>query len=52
VRDLIAAGRSLDEVRAAGPAKGYSGRYGSGSNGWTADRFVEAVYRSLAKEKK
>jgi glyoxylase-like metal-dependent hydrolase (beta-lactamase superfamily II) len=52
VRDLIAAGRSLDEVKAAGPAKGYSGRYGNGSNGWTADRFVEAVYRSLAKEKK
>ena len=52
VRDLIAAGRSLDEVKAASPAKGYSGRYGHGSNGWTADRFVEAVYRSLAKEKK
>ena len=52
VRDLIAAGRSLNDVKAVGPAKGYSGRYGNGSNGWTADRFVEAVYRSLAKEKK
>jgi len=52
VRDLIAAGSSLDQVKAAGPAKGYSGRYGNGSNGWTTDRFVEAVYKSLAKEKK
>jgi glyoxylase-like metal-dependent hydrolase (beta-lactamase superfamily II) len=52
VRDLIAAGSSLDQVKAAGPANGYGARYGHGSNGWTTDRFVEAVYRSLAKEKK
>jgi glyoxylase-like metal-dependent hydrolase (beta-lactamase superfamily II) len=51
VRDLVSAGRSLEQVKAASPAKGYAGRYGNGSNGWTTDRFVEAVYRSLAKEK-
>jgi len=51
VRDLIAAGRSLEQVTAAHPAKGYVGRYGNEGGAWTADRFVEAVYKSLAKEK-
>jgi cyclase len=45
VRDLIRAGRSLADVKAAQPAKGYTGRYGN------PNRFVEAVYKSLAKEK-
>jgi cyclase len=52
VRDLVNAGRSLDEVKTGAPAKGYAARYGNGSGGWTTDRFVEAVYRSLAKDKK
>jgi glyoxylase-like metal-dependent hydrolase (beta-lactamase superfamily II) len=51
VRDLIKAKRSLADVKAAQPAKGYMGRYGNPSGPWTTDRFIEAVYRSLAKEK-
>jgi glyoxylase-like metal-dependent hydrolase (beta-lactamase superfamily II) len=51
VRDLMKAGRSLAEVKAARPAKGYTGRYGNPGGAWTTDRFVEAVYESLAKEK-
>jgi cyclase len=51
VRDLIKAGRSLAEVKAAQPAKGYMGRYGNAGGAWTTDHFIEAVYRSLAKEK-
>ena len=51
VRDLIKAGRSLTEVKAAQPAKGYMGRYGNQGGAWTTDRFIEAIYRSLAKEK-
>jgi cyclase len=43
VRDLLKAGKSLAEVKAAQPAKGYVGRYGS------PDRFVEAVYTSLSR---
>jgi len=46
VRDLVKAGKSLADVKAAQPAKGYVGRYGN------PDRFVESVYRSLAKEKR
>jgi hypothetical protein len=55
VRDLMKAGRSIAEVKAAQPAKGYVGRYGERNGnqggGWTTDRFIEAIYRSLAKEK-
>jgi glyoxylase-like metal-dependent hydrolase (beta-lactamase superfamily II) len=51
VRDLMKAGRSVAEVQAAQPAKGYTGRYGNAGGEWTTDRFVEAIYRSLAKEK-
>ena len=52
VRVLIDAGKSLAEVKAAAPAAGYAGRYGNAGGDWTTERFVEAVYRSLAKEKK
>jgi len=51
VRDLIKAGRSLTEVKAAQPAKGYMGRYGNQGGAWTTDHFIEAIYRSLVKEK-
>jgi cyclase len=51
VRDLMKSGRSLAEVKAAQPAKGYMGRYGNPGGAWTTDRFIEAIYRSLAKEK-
>ena len=51
VRDLMKAGRSLGQVQAAQPAKGYMGRYGTPGGTWTTDRFIEAIYKSLAKEK-
>jgi len=51
VRELVNAGRSLEQVKAARPALGYEGRYGNAGGDWTTDEFVEAVYRSLMKEK-
>jgi cyclase len=51
VQELIKQGRSLAEVKAAQPAKGYIGRYGNTGGNWTADHFVEAIYRSLSKGK-
>ncbi len=51
VRELIKAGRSLAEVKAAQPAKGYVGRYGNLTGAGTTDRFIEAVYQGLVKEK-
>ena len=51
VADLIKAGRSLAEVKAAQPAKGYVGRYGNPGGAWTEAHFIEAVYQSLVREK-
>lgn len=49
VRDLVAAGRTIDEVQAAQPARGYTRRYGNESGTWTTRHFIEAIYRSLPK---
>jgi glyoxylase-like metal-dependent hydrolase (beta-lactamase superfamily II) len=51
VRDLIKAGRTLDQVKAADPARGYKARYGSTSGAWTTDKFIEAIYGSLTSKK-
>ena len=51
VRDLKDAGRSLDQVKAASPARGYTRRYGSDSGSSTTDHFVEAIYKSLPRGK-
>jgi glyoxylase-like metal-dependent hydrolase (beta-lactamase superfamily II) len=51
VRDLVKAGMTLDQVKATSPARGYTQRYGARAGPWTADDFVEAVYRSLAEGK-
>ena len=50
VQDLIAKGRTLEQVRAAKPTLDYDGRYGADRGPWTTAQFVEAVYKSL-KEK-
>jgi glyoxylase-like metal-dependent hydrolase (beta-lactamase superfamily II) len=49
IQDLIGSGKSLAEVKAAGPTRDYDGRYGATTGAWTTDQFVEAVYRELAK---
>jgi glyoxylase-like metal-dependent hydrolase (beta-lactamase superfamily II) len=51
VRDLAARGMTLDQVKAASPARGYTRRYGADTGAWTTDQFVEAVYRTLPKER-
>jgi glyoxylase-like metal-dependent hydrolase (beta-lactamase superfamily II) len=51
VRDLVKAGMTLEQVKATSPARGYTQRYGARAGPWTADDFVEAVYRSLAEGK-
>jgi glyoxylase-like metal-dependent hydrolase (beta-lactamase superfamily II) len=47
VRDLIAKGMTLDQVRAARPSRDYDTEYGSDTGPWTTAMFVDAVYRSL-----
>jgi glyoxylase-like metal-dependent hydrolase (beta-lactamase superfamily II) len=51
VRELMKAGRSLAEIKAAQPAIGYVGRYGKLGGASTTDRFIEAIYQGLSKEK-
>lgn len=51
IRAMIAAGRTLDEVKAAEPTQGYTRRYGSDSGPWTTSQFVEAMYRDLSRKK-
>jgi glyoxylase-like metal-dependent hydrolase (beta-lactamase superfamily II) len=50
VREMMNAGRSLEQVKAARPAMGYEGRYGNAGGDWTTEMFVEAIYRSLEEE--
>jgi cyclase len=47
VEDLIAKGKTLEQVKAAKPTLDYDGRYGADSGPWTTSQFVEAVYKSL-----
>jgi cyclase len=49
VQDMIKKNMTLDQVQKADPTKGYRNRYGSDSGSWTTAKFVEAVYKSLAK---
>ena len=49
IQDLIAKGKSLAEVKAAGPTRDYDGRYGTTAGAWTTDRFIETIYRELSK---
>ncbi|MBV8729823.1 MAG: MBL fold metallo-hydrolase [Acidobacteriia bacterium] len=48
VRDMIKKGMTLEQVKAAKPTRDYDPEYGSTTGFWTTDKFVEAVYRSLA----
>jgi cyclase len=50
VRDLVKEGLSLEQVKAASPARGYTRQYGSDTGSWTTNDFVEAVYRSLSEK--
>jgi cyclase len=47
IQDMADKGLTLEQVKAADPAKGFKRRYGADSGSWTTDMFIEAVYRSL-----
>jgi cyclase len=50
IRDLMKQGLTLEQVKAASPARGYTRRYGSDTGPWTTNAFVEAIYRSLSEK--
>lgn len=47
----IGQGKTLQQVRAANPARGYISRYGADSGGWTTGDFVDAIYQSLMADR-
>jgi hypothetical protein len=49
IQDLVKKGMTLEQVKAARPTLDYDGRYRATQGEWTADRYIEAVYRELAK---
>jgi hypothetical protein len=48
IADLIADGKTLDEVRAARVSLDYDGVYGTTSGPWTTDMFITAAYNELS----
>jgi len=48
VQDMIKKGMTLEQVKAAKPTFDYDPEYNK--PGWTADQFVEAVYKTLPKK--
>jgi glyoxylase-like metal-dependent hydrolase (beta-lactamase superfamily II) len=51
VQDMIGRKMSLDEIKAAAPAKPWAPQYGATTGPWTTNDFVEAVYRSLTDDR-
>jgi cyclase len=50
VRDMLQKGMTLEQVKAARPTRDYDTEYVSANSFVTADRFVEAMYKSLDKK--
>jgi cyclase len=51
IQALVKQGKTLEQIKAASPTQGYSGRYGADSGPWTTNMFVEAIYKSLPRER-
>jgi len=51
IEDMVQRGMTLEQIKAADPAKAYEKQYGATSGPWTTNDFVEAVYTSLAGKK-
>lgn len=50
LRAMIDAGMTLEQIKAAQPARDYEPVYGSSTSFWTTDQFIEAAYASLSEE--
>jgi glyoxylase-like metal-dependent hydrolase (beta-lactamase superfamily II) len=49
VADMIKKGMTLEQIKAAGPTRGYTRRYGADAGPWTTNMFIEAIHASLTK---
>jgi cyclase len=51
VQDQIKKGMTLEQVKASKPTKEYDGLYASNGSSYTADMFVESIYKSLSMKR-
>ncbi len=51
IKDMVAKGMTLDQVKAAKPTLDYDPRFGTDSGFWTTAQFIEAVYQDVSKAK-
>jgi glyoxylase-like metal-dependent hydrolase (beta-lactamase superfamily II) len=51
IADLIAKGKTLEQVKAAKPTLDYDTQYGATTGFWTPDMFIEAIYKNLSAKK-
>ena len=49
VRAAVRKGQTLAQVKAARPTLDYDARWGRATEGWTTDRFIDAVYAEAAR---
>jgi cyclase len=52
IADLIADGKTLEQVYASQPTMDFDGRYGAPTPTWTKEMFIETVYNELKASKK
>jgi methionine synthase II (cobalamin-independent) len=50
VQDLMKKGMTLAQIKAAKPTEDWDARFGTNA-AWTADMFVEAIYKGLSAKK-
>jgi len=51
IQHMIDQKMTLEQIKAAAPAKAWEPQFGAKSGPWTTNDFVEAIYRSLTKRK-
>jgi len=52
IQFMIGQKMTLEQIKAAAPAKAWEPRFGATSGPWTTNDFVEAVYKSLTGRKR
>jgi cyclase len=52
IQHMVAQKMTLDQIKAASPAKAWEPEFGATSGPWTTNDFVEAVYNSLTSKKR
>jgi hypothetical protein len=52
IQSMIEQKMTLEQIKAAAPAKAWEPQFGAKSGPWTTNDFVEAVYKSLMSRKR